>query len=108
MRLWNTERSRFSSPLYPKRCRPRCEPVEKPLGALLGEYAVEHYGRPAAYFSVPADERIARSLHQRPGEILYGRCNQLLDRDGIVFADIVEILPRSNESEKWVRHVSNS
>ena len=80
----------------------------KPLGALLGEYAVEHYGRPAAYFSVPADERIARSLHQRPGEILYGRCNQLLDRDGIVFADIVEILPRSNESEKWVRHVSNS
>ena len=78
----------------------------KPLGALLGEFAIEHYGSPSSYFSVPADERIAKSLHQRPGEILYGRCNQLLDRDGIVFADIVEILPRSNESEKWVQTVA--
>ena len=78
----------------------------KPLGALLGEFGVEHYGSPAAYFSVPADERIAKGLHQRPGEVLYGRCNQLLDREGIVFADIVEILPRSNESETWVQHPS--
>ena len=74
----------------------------KPLGALLGEFAVPHRGSPVAYFSVPADERIAKALEQKPGEILYGRCNQLLDRDGMVFADIVEILPRSNESELWV------
>jgi chorismate-pyruvate lyase len=74
----------------------------KPLGALLGEYAVEHRGSPVAYFAVPADEQIAAALQQRPGEILYGRCNQLLDADGMVFADIVEILPRSNESESWV------
>lgn len=80
----------------------------KPLGGLLGEYGVEHRGAPVAYFSVPADERIARALHQQPGEILYGRCNQLLDGDGMVFADIVEILPRSNESEEWVRHGSDS
>ena len=75
----------------------------KPLGGLLGEYGVEHRGEPAAYFAVPADEWIARALNQRPGEILYGRCNQLLDAEGMVFADIVEILPRSNESEQWVR-----
>lgn len=74
----------------------------KPLGALLGEYGVEHIGSPLAYFAVPADERIAQALGQQPGEILYGRCNQLLDREGMVFADIVEILPRSNESEQWV------
>jgi len=80
---------------------------KKPLGALLGEFGVEHYGSPAAYFSVPADERIAKALNQQAGEVFYGRCNQLLDREGIVFADIVEILPRSNESEKWVQHVSN-
>ena len=75
----------------------------KPLGGLLSEYGVEHRGAPVAYFSVPADERIARALGQQPGEILYGRCYQLLDGDGMVFADIVEILPRSNESEEWVR-----
>ena len=78
----------------------------KPLGGVLGEYGVVHHGSPCAYFSVPADDHIAGALNQRPGEILYGRCNQLIDRDGMVFADIVEILPRSNESEKWVQNVS--
>ncbi len=78
----------------------------KPLGGLLGEYGVEHRGSPCAYFAVPADQQIARALNQRPGEILYGRCNQLIDRDGMVFADIVEILPRSNESEEWVQNVT--
>ncbi len=78
----------------------------KPLGAVLGERGIEHVGAPLVYFAVPADERIAKALGQRPGEILYGRCNQLLDRDGMVFADIVEILPRSNESEQWVRNGS--
>lgn len=79
----------------------------KPLGGLLGEYGVEHRGAPVAYFSVPADFHIARALNQAPGETLYGRCNQLLDREGMVFADIVEILPRSNESEQWVKHGSD-
>lgn len=91
----------------PEEMRVQVRAGSKPLGALLGEYGVEHYGSPSAYFSVPADERIAKSLHQRVGEVLYGRCNQLLDRDGIVFADIVEILPRSDESEKWVQHVTS-
>lgn len=81
---------------------------QKPLGRLLGEYGIEHRGAPVAYFSVPADEQIARALHQEPGEVLYGRCNQLLDGDGMVFADIVEILPRSNQSEEWVSHGSDS
>lgn len=79
---------------------------KKPLGALLGEYAIHHRGSPVAYFSVPADDRISAALNQTPGETLYGRCNQLLDADGLVFADIVEILPRSNESERWVGEVS--
>lgn len=78
----------------------------KPLGGLLGEYGVEHRGAPVAYFSVPADELIAKALGSRVGEILYGRCNQLLDAEGMVFADIVEILPRSNESEIWVGNVN--
>ncbi len=78
----------------------------KPLGAILGEHGVPHRGAPVSYFSVPADQRIATALGQRVGERLYGRCNQLLDGDGMVFADIVEILPRSNESEQWVKNVN--
>ena len=76
---------------------------EKPLGGILGEYEVEHSGNPSVYFSVPADDLISSALRQEEGERLYGRCNQLIDSDGMVFADIVEILPRSNESENWVK-----
>ena len=47
-------------------------------------------------------------LEIREGETVYGRCNQLLDSEGIVFADIVEILPRSNESERLVESVTPS
>ena len=78
---------------------------ESPLGGILAEYNVSHAGSPVAFFSVPADELIADALDQEIGEILYGRCNQLLDDTGMVIADIVEILPRHNESEKWMDNV---
>ncbi|MDF1751149.1 MAG: hypothetical protein P1U89_00080 [Verrucomicrobiales bacterium] len=76
-----------------------------PLGGILGEHKVRHSGSPTAFFSVPADDLIANALQQNRGETLYGRCNQLLDQDGMTIADIVEILPRHSESEKWIENV---
>ena len=92
---------------FPEEVRKKVIEGRKPLGGILGEYGVDHRGSPTAYFSVPADELIANALHQQPGELLYGRCNQLIDADGAIFADIVEILPRSNESERWVENVTD-
>jgi len=79
-----------------------------PLGAILGESGVSYHGSPNAYFSVPADEVMSGTLRQEDGEVLYGRCNQLFDDDGLTMADIVEILPRSDESEQWIGGVNNS
>lgn len=87
------------------------EPIldgQVPLGAILGESSVNHHGSPCAYFKVPADEMMAEALKQAAGDELFGRCNQLLDAEGLVIADIVEILPRSNESERWVGGVNGS
>lgn len=78
-----------------------------PLGAILGEYRVPHHGSPAAFFSVPADDLMCRTLRQPPEATLYGRCNQLVDDDGLTIADIVEILPRSDESERWIGGVKS-
>ena len=78
-----------------------------PLGGILGEFGVSHHGSPAAYFSVPADEIMAGTLRQNEGANLYGRCNQLVDDDDLAMADIVEILPRSDESERWIGGVNN-
>ena len=82
------------------------EKGEQPLGGILGEYQVPHTGSPASFFSVPADQLISEALAQTPGTTMWGRCNQLLDPDGSVLADIVEILPQSDESENWVKTVS--
>ncbi|MCB1064533.1 MAG: hypothetical protein KDN20_16645 [Verrucomicrobiae bacterium] len=77
-----------------------------PLGAILGKFEVVHHGSPAAFFSVPADDLMVRTLRQAEGVSLFGRCNQLVDDDGLVIADIVEILPRSDESERWIGGVN--
>lgn len=77
-----------------------------PLGAILGESGLRYHGSPSAFFSVPADALMCRTLRMEPGATLYGRCNQLVGEDGLTIADIVEILPRSGESERWVGGVS--
>lgn len=64
-----------------------------PLGAILERDKVLHDSAPKAYFSIEADEFIAALLKISPGTKLYGRCNALSHDGGIVFADIVEILP---------------
>lgn len=91
---------------FPKEFREGIATGKKPLGELLGTHGILHHGAPLAYFSVHADELIADALGQRVGDLLYGRCNQLLDSEGMVFADIVEILPRNSESEQWVSDAS--
>ncbi len=86
--------------------RKMIEEGRKPLGAILGDYELTHSGKPVTYFSVPSDRIISEALVQPEGTVHYGRCNQLLDDEGMVFADIVEILPKSDESERWITSVS--
>lgn len=86
--------------------REHIEKGAQPLGGILGEFGVPHTGSPSAFFSVPADRLISDALAQPEGTTMWGRCNQLLDPDGIAMADIVEILPRNDESENWVKNVS--
>lgn len=64
-----------------------------PLGGLLEQAEIVHESSPKAYFSIQADAFLAELLGQPVGVTLYGRCNALSHGDGIVFADIVEILP---------------
>ena len=64
-----------------------------PLGGLLEKHKFPHSSSPKAYFRVKADNYIAVQLQCPIGAVLYGRCNALLAKDGLTFADIVEILP---------------
>jgi hypothetical protein len=66
---------------------------QQPLGGILETEAIPHLSAPRAYFLVTADNHIGPLLGASPGTLLCGRCNALTTPDGIVFADIVEILP---------------
>lgn len=66
---------------------------EAPFGGLLEKYDVEFRSSPAGFFRLEADELIAGALKDSLHAGLYGRCNELTDPDGFVFADIVEVLP---------------
>jgi hypothetical protein len=64
-----------------------------PLGGILEAHAIKHESAPKAYFSIAADTFLAELLGVPVGATVYGRCNALSHSEGMVFADIVEILP---------------
>lgn len=68
---------------------------EIPLGSILETEKIPHSSHPRAYFRITIDERLAEVLEAEVGGVHYGRSNQLSDEDGIVFADIVEVLPKA-------------
>ena len=72
---------------------------QRPLGGILESERFEHLSAPRGYFSVEADQLIADTLSTYVGKELYGRCNVLAVPDGDVFAEIVEILPLSEDSK---------
>jgi hypothetical protein len=49
--------------------------------------------RPTAYLKTLADEFIARSLQLKNADVLWGRRNTLLTKDGQALAEVVEFLP---------------
>jgi hypothetical protein len=77
--------------------RAEIEAGRKPLGGLLAEFNVPYISQPRAYFRMPADSFIADLLAEPVGSQLWGRCNALSTPDGVVFADIVEILPPAHD-----------
>jgi chorismate-pyruvate lyase len=66
---------------------------KRPLGGILATEGVPHSSAPRAWFWIEADEHTGELLHVAPGTKLYGRSNTLVHPNGIIFADIVEILP---------------
>jgi chorismate-pyruvate lyase len=67
--------------------------ARRPLGAILHLCGVVYTSRPSAFFKLRPDATISRALGVSRRTTLYGRCNELRDRDGRPIAECVEILP---------------
>jgi chorismate-pyruvate lyase len=79
---------------FPAESRAAIEAGGLPLGAILAKYRVAHVSCPQAFVQVESDTYIDTALGLTAGpHTLYGRRNILARPDGVVLADILEILP---------------
>ena len=63
-----------------------------PLGGLLNRHGIRYRSRPRGFLRVAPDKRLAELFQLPAPVVLHGRTNQLLDAEGRVLANIVEVL----------------
>jgi hypothetical protein len=79
--------------VFPAQAREEVLRERLPLGRILSESGVAFSSRPRLYFCLTADDFINRALGLSSAQVLYGRCNILVDPWDRPLAEIVEILP---------------
>jgi chorismate-pyruvate lyase len=82
---------------FPPGARERIVEANWPLGRILKEFKIPYVSRPKAFLRIASDRPISGALQLKGTHRLYGRCNRLSDPQGNPLADIVEILPPTNE-----------
>jgi chorismate-pyruvate lyase len=78
---------------FPETAREQILAEHLPLGGILNQSGITYTSRPTAFFSLEPDAFITCALHLERTGVLYGRQNTLRHTNGIVLAQIVEILP---------------
>ena len=73
---------------------------ERPLGAILTHHRMAFLSAPRVFFRVHPDSDTSRLLHLSADTWLYGRRNVLRTPDGLMIADIVEVLPKMDGYEQ--------
>lgn len=81
--------------LFPDSARQQILAEHWPLGRILKECGMKYNSWPRAFLKVASDHFIDAALDLKGAQILYGRCNTLLNEQEQPLAEIVEILPPS-------------
>ena len=76
--------------------------AEMPLGAILQSFSIEYQSHPRAFLEIQSDEVMNAALTLSHTHTLYGRCNEITNKEGQILAGIVEILPPLIDGEKNV------
>ena len=74
--------------------------AEMPLGAILQSFGIEYQSRPRAFLQIESDEVMNAALTLSHTQTLYGRCNEITNKEGQILAGIVEILPPAIDRQK--------
>ncbi|MDX1563747.1 MAG: hypothetical protein R3236_00010 [Phycisphaeraceae bacterium] len=89
---------------FPEAVRQEIVEGRTPLGAILREHRLEHRSRPSGFFKIESDPVTTASFDLQEPHTLYGRHNVLLDSNDRILAEVVEILPPAEASNKKVSH----
>ncbi len=66
---------------------------EKPFGGLLQDYEIGYRSAPCGFFCLEADNSLIEGLALQEPENVFGRVNQIFDKQGQLLVNVVEILP---------------
>jgi len=91
---------RVHLPLVDEPVRTALLQARQPLGAILKAHGGAYRGCPGAFFRILSNDLINDSLQLGRSQWLYGRCNCLADREGRSIAEVIEILPPEDESQR--------
>ncbi|MCB0277684.1 MAG: hypothetical protein KDI06_22910 [Calditrichaeota bacterium] len=78
---------------FPEEARELILACHRPLGTILADFALPHFGHPEQFFTVRADALMAETLSIPVGEILYGRTNCIRNDREEPMVNVVEIIP---------------
>jgi hypothetical protein len=88
---------KINLPLFPSGARRLILEEQEPLGTILHDFKIVHTSRPKAFLRIQADSFIKGALQLSGEQVLYGRRNTLFDSQQRALAEIVEILPPTEE-----------
>jgi chorismate-pyruvate lyase len=91
---------RVHLPLLDEPVRGAVFQARQPLGAILNAHGGAYRGCPGAFFRIFSNDLINDSLQLGRSQWLYGRCSCLADHAGRTIAEVIEILPPEDESQR--------
>lgn len=83
--------------LFQNEAREKVEEAYTPLGQILEDFNIAHFGRPNHFFEIKNNTKLKGHFKDCFAEILYGRCNIIYLKENLPLAYIIEILPFFNE-----------
>ena len=82
---------------FPLAAREEVLEGRRPLGTILHDHRIAHQSRPLSFIRVTSDRIMNEALHLPEPRALYGRRNIIRGGDGNELANIIEILPPTEE-----------
>jgi chorismate-pyruvate lyase len=88
--------------LFPAGAQREIFRAEMPLGTILRSFRIDYVSNPRAFFQIESDDDMNTALTLSHTHTLYGRCNEITNKEGQILAGIVEILPPTIDRQQNV------